>query len=270
MIARNSPPRGRATLAWSAIVGLLVGAAVVGCGSSATLSPAASSTSTLLATPTATATPTPVPTPTPEPTPTQGPTPKPGSLVALPAPRKDSSVSLESVLARRRSVREFTKQALTLEEISQLLWAAQGVTSSWGGRTAPSAGALYPLEVYVVTKERVLHYLPAHHQAEVHLTGDRRPALEAAGMSQASIGDAPAVFVITGVVARTQAKYGSRASRYVYLEAGHAAQNLLLEAVALNLGGVPIGAFTDASVSSVLSLPSDRRPIYLIPIGHPS
>jgi SagB-type dehydrogenase family enzyme len=194
----------------------------------------------------------------------------PGAIVTLPAPRLDSEVSLESVLAQRRSVRDFTSKTLSLDEISQLLWATQGVTSSAGGRTAPSAGGLYPLEVYVVTPERVLHYLPAHHQAQVHLSGDRRDALEGAGLGQAAIRHAPAVFVITGVFARTEGKYGTRGSRYVCLEAGHAAENLLLQAVALDLGGVPMGAFDDADVVRVLGLPASHAPLYLIPIGHPS
>jgi SagB-type dehydrogenase family enzyme len=193
-----------------------------------------------------------------------------GAIVTLPAPRLDSEVSLESVLAQRRSVRDFTSKVLTLDEISQLLWAAQGVTNSRGFRTAPSAGGLYPLEVYVVTPERVLHYLPAHHQAQVHLIGDRRDPLEGAGLGQAAIRHAPAVFVITGVFARTEAKYGSRGVRYVWLEAGHAAENLLLQAVALDLGGVSIGAFDDADVVRVLGLPASHAPLYLIPIGHPS
>lgn len=286
MIPHGSPARGRATPAWIAVAGLLVAAAVAGCGGSGSGSgsasstpspqPAVSSTPTPPATPTATPTSTPVatpmPTPTPTPTPTPAPmsTPKQGSILQLAPPRLDSEVSLESVLAGRRSVRDFTKKALTLEEISQLLWAAQGVTNSKGYRTAPSAGGLYPLEVYVVTPEYVLHYLPAHHQVEVHAVGDRRASLQAAGLSQSAIGDAPAVFVITGVFGRTEAKYGSRATRYVWLEAGHAAQNLVLQAAALDLGGVTIGAFTDASVTRVLGLPSNHKPLYVIPIGHAS
>jgi SagB-type dehydrogenase family enzyme len=270
MILLVDPTRGRATPAWCVIAGLLVAATVIGCEGSVKATPAppgtASATPTLAAIPTATPAPTPMPTSSPEPTWT----PLPGSVLQLTPPRLDSEVSLESALHERRSIRDFTSKALTFEEISQLLWAAQGVTSSNGGRTAPSAGALYPLEVYVVTKQYVLHYLPAHHQAEVHLSGDRRAVLEAAALSQSAVGDAPAVFVITGVFERTQAKYGSRASRYVYLEAGHAAQNLLLEAVALGLGGVPMGAFTDAAVTRALSLPADHAPLYLIPIGHPA
>ena len=189
--------------------------------------------------------------------------------IALPAPRLKGTMSLEEALAARRSVREFTEEKLTLEEISQLLWAAQGITAAWGGRTAPSAGALYPLEVYVATADGLYHYVPQGHKAIVESRADLRGELWRAGLSQDAIHQAPAVFVITAVYARTEKKYGGRAERYVKLEAGHAAQNLILQAVALGLGGVPIGAFYDEQVQSTLSLPSDHEPLYLVPIGHP-
>jgi len=189
--------------------------------------------------------------------------------IALPAPRLKGEMSLEETLTARRSVREFTDEELTLEEISQLLWATQGITAAWGGRTAPSAGALYPLEVYVATADGLYHYVPQGHKAIVESRADLRGELWRAGLSQNAIREAPAVFVITAVYARTAKKYGGRAERYVKLEAGHAAQNLLLQAVALGLGGVPIGAFYDDQVQSALSLPLDHEPLYLIPIGHP-
>jgi SagB-type dehydrogenase family enzyme len=189
--------------------------------------------------------------------------------IALPAPRLKGEMSLEETLAARRSVREFTEEELTLEEISQLLWAVQGITAAWGGRTAPSAGALYPLEVYVATADGLYHYVAQGHKAVVESKADLRGALWRAGLSQNAIREAPAVFVITAVYARTEKKYGERAERYVRLEAGHAAQNLLLQAVALGLGGVPIGAFYDGQVQSALSLPSDHELLYLIPVGHP-
>lgn len=189
--------------------------------------------------------------------------------ITLPAPRLEGEMSLEETLAARRSVREFTDEELTLEEISQLLWAAQGITAVWGGRTAPSAGALYPLEVYVATADGLHHYVPQGHKAIVESRADLHGELWQAGLSQDAIREAPAVFVITAVYRRTEKKYGGRAERYVKLEAGHAAQNLVLQAVALGLGGVPIGAFYDDQVQSALSLPSDHEPLYLIPIGHP-
>ena len=176
--------------------------------------------------------------------------------------------SLEETLAQRRSVRQYTDQPLTMEEISQLLWAAQGVTRDWGARTAPSAGALYPLEVYVATPEGLYHYLPDGHRAEMLSQEDLRRALARAGLDQSAIHDAPAVFVIAAVYARTSGKYGKRAERYVKLEAGHVGQNILLQAVALDLGGVPIGAFHDDQVQRALGLPANYEPLYLIPVGH--
>lgn len=194
--------------------------------------------------------------------------PGPVEIVDLPAPRSQSAVSLEETLLDRRSVRAFTDQGLTLVELSQLLWATQGITADWGGRTAPSAGALYPLEVYLVTPDALYHYLPEGHRAEVLSDEDLRIELTRAALDEPAVYGAPAVFVITAVYARTAAKYGERGERYVHLEAGHAAQNLLLQAGALGLAGVPIGAFSDGDVARVLDLPPDRVPLYLIPIGH--
>jgi len=194
----------------------------------------------------------------------------PPEEMALPEPRLMGETSLEEALTQRRSVRSLTDEELTLEEISQLLWAAQGLTADWGGRTAPSAGALYPLEVYVATADGLYHYVPQGHKViiESH-DDDLRPKLWEAGLKQDAIREAPAVFVITAVYERTAEKYGGRAERYVKLEAGHACQNILLQAVALDLGAVPIGAFYDDQVQATLSLPPDHEPLYIIPVGHP-
>jgi SagB-type dehydrogenase family enzyme len=179
-------------------------------------------------------------------------------------------MSLEEALAQRRSVREFEATALTETEIAQLSWAAQGRTSAEGLRTAPSAGALYPLELYVALPAGLYRYDSGDHHLEVRSDVDLRGELQRAGLGQGAIGEAPAVFVITGVHERTAIKYGQRrAPRYVHMEAGHAAQNLLLQAVALGLGAVSIGAFYDDSVREVLSLPAGETPLYLIPVGHP-
>jgi SagB-type dehydrogenase family enzyme len=159
---------------------------------------------------------------------------------------------------------------LSREEISQLLWAAQGITDPSGKRTAPSAGALYPLELYVATGDGFHHYRPAEHVLRVVNESDLRPALHGAALQQSAVLDAPAVFVVTAVYSRTEAKYGAqRSPRYVHLEAGHAAQNILLQAVALGLGAVPIGAFYDDQVQAALDLPDEHAPLYLIPVGHP-
>lgn len=192
-----------------------------------------------------------------------------GEGMVLPPPRLESDVSLEEALSRRRSVRDYTEELLTWEELSQLLWATQGITAEWGGRTAPSAGALYPLEVYVATAEGVYHYLPQEHRVEMVSSSDVRQALWRPALLQDWVRKAPAVFVIAAVYQRTERKYGSRAERYVKLEAGHACQNLLLQAVALDLGVVPVGAFYDDQVQTVLGLAADHEPLYLVPTGHP-
>ena len=189
-------------------------------------------------------------------------------VIQLPPPTTDGAISLEEALASRRSVREFSSEALSLETKGQLLWAAQGVTSTSGKRTAPSAGALYPLELYLADDTGVHHYLPRDHALERISEEDLRSALADAALGQEAIGDAAAVFVITAVAARTEVKYGARAERYVKLEAGHATQNLLLQAVTLDLGAVPIGAFEDVEVQRILGLPTEEEPLYLIAVGH--
>jgi SagB-type dehydrogenase family enzyme len=191
------------------------------------------------------------------------------ALIVLPSPALDGDTSLEEALVLRRSVREFEDTPLTPSELGQLLWAAQGITHDRGFRTAPSAGALYPLELYVVTAEGVFHYEPQGHRLQIVGHDDARPALYKAALSQVPVRQAPAVFVITAVRERTAAKYGAeRSPRYVHLEAGHAAQNLLLQAVVLGLGAVPIGAFYDEDVQAALGVPADHEPLYLIPVGH--
>jgi SagB-type dehydrogenase family enzyme len=193
----------------------------------------------------------------------------PPEEMALPEPKLKGEMSLEETLAQRRSVRSFTEEELTLEETAQLLWAAQGITALWGGRTAPSAGALYPLEIYVATPNGLYHYAPQEHKVIIVSQEDLRLKIWEVALEQEAIREAAAVFVITAVYERTAKKYGDRAERYVKLEAGHACQNILLQAVALDLGAVPIGAFYDDQVQAVLSLPPDHEPLYLIPVGHP-
>lgn len=191
--------------------------------------------------------------------------------IDLPAPRTQSDVSLEEAIAKRRSVRSFTDAPLTWEEISQLAWAAQGVTDRRRGfRAAPSAGALYPMEMYLVTREGLFHYLPQQHAVDKLSGEDLRGDLSAAALNQASVARAAMDIVLAAVYARTRAKYGGRAERYVHMEAGHAAQNILLQAVALDLGAVPVGAFDDSAVARALNLPEDHEPVYIIPVGRPA
>jgi len=188
----------------------------------------------------------------------------------LPDPMPTEPGSLEEAIAERRSVRELVDRPLSDAQIGQLLWSAQGITGSRGRRAAPSAGATYPLEVYVATAEGVTRYEIADHALSDHLDDDRRSALASAAFGQAWIADAGAVVVLTGVVERTADRYDDRAERYVLLEAGHAAQNVLLQATALDLVGVPVGAFDDEDVRQVLALPTDEQPLYLLPIGFPA
>ena len=191
-------------------------------------------------------------------------------ILQLPLPERKRRMSLEEALAARRSVREFRREPITDRELSQLLWAAQGITTPEGLRTAPSAGALYPLEVWVATASGFYHYEPHKHRLTRHLERDLRPDIHRPALMQEAILQAPVVIVIAAVYERTAQKYGEqRTPRYVHMEAGHSAQNLLLEAVALGLGGVLIGAFNDREVERVLSLPADQKPLYLIPVGHP-
>ena len=191
----------------------------------------------------------------------------------LPAPRYESGISVEKALHERRSVREYTKEPLTLDQVSQLLWSAQGITHPDGLRTSPSAGALYPLEAYLVAGDvrgispGLYHYRPATHDLEPRSEHDLREALSRAALQQEAVRDAGGVLVLTVVHERITGKYGQRGERYADFEIGHAAQNVLLQAVALGLGAVPVGAFDDASVQKILGLPASEHPRYLIPIG---
>lgn len=194
--------------------------------------------------------------------------------IRLPTPDVVGERALEGLLSQRRSVREFTDRLLSLVEVGQLAWAAQGVTHRDGLRTAPSAGALYPLELYVVAgaveglEPGVYRYRPEGHYLEATAGGDRRAALARAALDQSWVADAAAIFVFTAVYQRTARKYGERAVRYVHMEVGHAAQNLFLQAEAFGLGSVVVGAFDDARVAKVLDLPEDRMPLSLMPVGH--
>jgi SagB-type dehydrogenase family enzyme len=187
---------------------------------------------------------------------------------ALSTPDARSAVPVEEALARRRSTRSFTDAPLTPRDLSQLLWAAQGVTAPTGDRTSPSAGAIHPLELYVATSDGCHHYQPSGHRLEPITARDLRPSLAAAAHGETALQQAAAVIVITAVLPRTTARYGERAWRYVLLEAGHVAQNLLLQAVALGLGAVPIGAFDDQRLGEAIGA-ADRTPLYLVAVGHP-
>lgn len=196
-----------------------------------------------------------------------------GNHLQLPAVRLDSPVSLESALQNRRSVRKYADEPLSLEEVSQLLWAAQGIISKGVYRTAPSAGALYPLEIYLLAGEvdglrtGIYKYLPSGHQLLEVSSQDQRGDLYLAALKQDPIRQAPIVIVFAAVYQRTQVKYGDRAARYVDMEVGSATQNVYLQATALDLGTVFIGAFSDEQVKTTLSLAEDEQALGLMPVG---
>ena len=137
-----------------------------------------------------------------------------------------------------------------------------------GKRAAPSAGALYPLELYVVTPKQVMHYLPDGHRAETRAVSDLRPGLKAAAVGQSSVGAAPVVIVVAAVPSRLSHRYGDKAEEFVQIEVGHASQNILLQAAALGLAAVPVGSLDPSRVAATLALPPDQTVLYLIPVGH--
>jgi len=194
------------------------------------------------------------------------------SSITLPEPEKDSSVSIELALNLRKSVREYTGESLTLQEISQIMWAAQGENEQ-GSRTAPSAGALYPIEVYLVLSSvdglvsGIYKYQPDSHSLVLIKEGEYGQKLSEASLSQESIAKAPAVIVLAGVAERLTVKYGERGERFMYVEVGHVAQNILLQGVSMELGAVTIGAFNDDAVHQLLLMEASEQPLYVLPIG---
>jgi len=201
-----------------------------------------------------------------------------GEAIQLPSPRRSGAVAVEEAVARRRSRRAFRPEALTVEQLSQVLWCAQGLTGSDGRKRAvPSAGATYPLRLYAVVGNAtcgripaaVYLYRPDEHALEQHASGDVRNELAAAALHQDFIAAAPLVLVLTADYPRTTGRYGQRGIRYVHMEAGHAGQNVHLQSEALGLGTCMIGAFDDEAVRKVLSLPAEEPPLYIMPVGYP-
>jgi SagB-type dehydrogenase family enzyme len=206
-----------------------------------------------------------------------------GERILLPLPRLEGDVSLERALANRRSIRDYTREPLRLEEVSQVLWAAYGITETrYGFKTTPSAGATYPLEVYLVAyPEGVLlpdggflepgsyHYDPHSHSITLVKRGDLSRALYEAALEQEWVLEARACIVIAAVYERTTRRYGQRGVRYVHMEVGHAGQNIYLQATALGLATVAIGAFYDEDVKRVVGLGPSEEPLYLMPLARP-
>ncbi len=199
--------------------------------------------------------------------------------IELPAPHHQGGLPLWEAIKRRRSLRDFQDRTLALDSLSQLLWACQGITSDYKGyklRAAPSAGALYPVETYLVThnvegiEPGIYHYAVLNHQLKQLKTGDFRLSLAEAALEQEMVSQANVVFVWTAIFARSKWKYSQRAYRYVYLDAGHIAQNLALAAVALGLGSCPIAALYDDEVNELIGVDGTEESIlYLSAVGHP-
>lgn len=194
-----------------------------------------------------------------------------GGTMKLPEPRYSSKTSVEEAMKSRRSIRSYKDVPLSLSELAQLLWAAQGLTAKWGGRTAPSAGATYPLEIYAVVgkvknlEPGIYHYNPQDHTIRLHKTGDLRSALANAALGQTCITNAPIDLVFAARYERTTGRYRERGIRYVHMEVGHVGQNVHLQVETLGLGTVVIGAFYDDKVKDVLGI--DEEPLYIMPVG---
>lgn len=198
-------------------------------------------------------------------------------IIMLPEPEYSSNCSIEKALKERRSIRDFSKEPVGLGELSQLLWACQGITDPRGFRTAPSAGALFPLEIYVVVERvtglenGVYHYNIGSNRQDHSLQRENisftNNDLANCALGQSCIRDAAVNILITSVTSRTERKYGPKAEKYVLIETGHAAQNICLQAQSLKLGVVTVGAFYEHKVKEKLKL--DAEPIYLLAIGKP-
>lgn len=194
-----------------------------------------------------------------------------GGKVKLPEPKYSSKISVEEALKNRRSVRSYKNKPLTLEDVSQLLWSAQGKTAEWGGRTAPSAGATYPLDTYLVCSKvnglsaGVYKYAPDEHSLEMIKEKDVRADLAGAAWGQGFIAKAPITIVLAAIYRRTTGRYGDRGIRYVHMEAGHCGQNIHLQCETMGLGTVMVGAFNDERVKEILGIKAE--PLYIIPIG---
>ncbi len=197
-----------------------------------------------------------------------------GPTIVLPQPDRSGGLGLHAALDARRSVRDFNGDALTLEQVGQLLWAAQGINDPRGYRTAPSAGALFPLELYLVVgavdglSPGLYHYDPRAHALTPLMEGEMRPTLAGASLGQTCVGQAAVTLVFAAEFERTTGRYGQRGEQYVYIEVGHAAQNVYLQAAGLGLGVVAVGAFEVDEVGALLALPEEFAPLYMLPVGH--
>jgi SagB-type dehydrogenase family enzyme len=206
------------------------------------------------------------------------------TVIKLPSPKVEGKVSLEETILKRRSVRRYRREPLDLSQLSQILWSAQGITGTAGMRAAPSAGATYPLEIFVVVGKQgvivreskqapqelqagIYHYEVDSHSLSLHKLADLRPDLARATLDQEFIIEAPVDIIICALYNRTSYRYGRRGERYVHIEVGHVGENIHLQAVALGLATVEVGAFYDEEVSKVLGIEEQIKPLYIMPLG---
>ena len=196
--------------------------------------------------------------------------------ISLPIPHTKKTMTLSEAISKRRSWRNYKNEPVSLEDLSHLLWTAQGITDQENKfRAAPSAGALYPLELYVVVGNitnlvpGIYHYLPDSHSLIKISDGDKRSELFGAALSQEPVAQAPATIVFTADFNRTTKKYGQKGKQFVFVEVGHAAENICLSAIALNLASITIGSFDIYTVKEIVPMADDEFPLYLLPIGKP-
>ena len=197
--------------------------------------------------------------------------------IKLPLPKLEGKISVEEALAGRRSRRAFKDNSLTIEQVSQLLWSAQGITDERRGyRTAPSAAALYPLDIYLVVgkdkvedlKVGVYHYNPLQHSLTIILEEDRRREISQACLDKNQIEIAPVSLIITAEFSRITDRLGKQRMYFAYMEAGHVAQNIYLQVESLGLGTVSMGGIKEENISQALNLPDQHIPLYVMPVGH--
>ena len=201
----------------------------------------------------------------------------PQFVIKLPPPQLKGKMSLEEAIASRRSVRRYRSEPLTPSQLSQILWSAQGITGAGRLRAAPSAGATYPLEIFAFIGKQAIeglqagiyHYDVDNHSLVLHQSGDLRKELARAALDEGFIASAPLDIVICALYPRTSYRYGRRGERYVHMEVGHVGENIHLQAVALGLATVEVGAFDDEEVRKVLGVEEQIKPLYIMPIGKP-
>lgn len=199
-------------------------------------------------------------------------------VIELPSPQTEGKVSVEKAIANRRSIRDFQDRSLGLQQISQLLWAGQGITGQSGEkRAAPSAGATYPMDLFLVVgtnsvekiNEGVYHYQPSAHQLKRIKASDIRKKLTSAALNQQWVNQAPVSVIVAADYERTTQKYRHHGKRYVHMEAGHIAENIYLQCESLKLGTVVVGAFDAQKVQSLMGIEKKRKPLYILPVGYP-